>query len=263
VFLRDRSELRVSHSAWSLPAAAGNSQSALRIPQFARHSSLPIGRVAQLYAVTRHAAFTLLELLVVIGIISILLVAIIPAVTSLSKSSGRKGAISNLLGAIEQARAEAIKTGQATYVVFATFTAASQTTLDRYNYKSLAIFEDDPANPGTPKQLTKWQTLPTGVTIRSKAGSSESITNLANTSTMFTFTPESSTTASFYYIKFNANGEVEAPPSPPSNVTLAVFEGYVNGGTEVITSAKDTNGEPAARESITIARLTGRAKRVP
>ena len=64
------------------------------------------------------AAFTLLELLVVVGIISVLLVAVIPAVNSLSKSSGRKGAISNLLGAIEQARAQAIKDGRRTYVVF-------------------------------------------------------------------------------------------------------------------------------------------------
>ena len=212
----------------------------------------------------RSRAFTLLELLVVIGIISILLVAVIPAI-NLTKSSGRKGAISNLLGAIEQARAEAIKTGQATYIVFPTFTIASQTTLDRYNYKSYAIFEDDPTtNPISQKQLTNWKTLPTGVAIRSKAGSSESITNLASTSTMFAFTPEAGTTAAFYYIKFNANGEVELPPVPPSNITLAVFEGFVDPtSAEVVTSTKDATGEPAARESITIARLTGRAERVP
>jgi competence protein ComGC len=50
-------------------------------------------------------AFTLLELLVVI---SLLLVAVIPAVNSLSKSSGRKGAISNLTTVIEQARSLAL-----------------------------------------------------------------------------------------------------------------------------------------------------------
>ncbi len=51
-------------------------------------------------------AFTLIEMLVVIGIISILLVAVIPAVNSLSKSGGRKASISALLGAIEQTRAQ-------------------------------------------------------------------------------------------------------------------------------------------------------------
>ena len=52
----------------------------------------------------RSGAFTLLELLVVVGIVSLLLVAVIPAVTSLSKSSGGKAAVSNLMNALEQAR---------------------------------------------------------------------------------------------------------------------------------------------------------------
>src|SRR5689334_22329245 len=65
----------------------------------------------------RANAFTLLELLVVLGILAILLVAIVPAINSLSKSSGRKAAIGNLLGAVEQARAEALKSGRATYIV--------------------------------------------------------------------------------------------------------------------------------------------------
>ena len=207
-------------------------------------------------------AFTLLELLVVMGIIAILLVALIPAI-GISKSSGRKGAVSNLLGAFEQARAEAIKSRQATYIVFPTFTAGtSQTTLDRYNYKSFAIFEDDPANPAAPKQLTKWQTLPTGIALRS-AGSFP-ISNLTVPTalnppvTSFPFTPDSSATPAYRCIKYNASGEIEAPAS---NVTLVIFEGYINGTTEVATSAKDSNGDPAARESITIARLTGRAER--
>jgi type II secretory pathway pseudopilin PulG len=211
-------------------------------------------------------SFTLLELLVVIGIIAALLVELVPAVNSLSKSSGRKGAISNLLGAIEQARAQAIKSGQATYLVFPTLSAGSQTTLDRYNFKSYAIFEDDPANPTTPKQLTNWKLLPTGVAIRAKPGSPESLTNLPDPSGLapvptFNFTPEASATVVFRCIKFGGDGQLE---SPAVNVTLGVFEGYVNAaaGNEIITSSKDVNGEPAAKESLTIARLTGRAQRM-
>ena len=205
------------------------------------------------------SAFTLVELLVVIGIISILLVAVIPAVTSLSKSSGRKAAVSNLLGAIEQARAQAIKDGQATYVVFPTFNAgATQAILDRYNYKSYALFEDDPANPTTPKQLTAWKTLPTSVSLRSAISSPPWET------AAFIFTPLNATqTQTFPYLKFNASGEVESPPNPappnPPSVSIAIFEGYVNGGTEVITGKKDASGNPLATESISVARLTGRA----
>ena len=89
------------------------------------------------------------------SIIAIALAALVPAVTSLSKSAGRRAARDSLLGGIEQARAEAIKSGQATYIVFPTFTSGTQSTLDRYNYRSYAIFEDNAASPGSVKQLTE------------------------------------------------------------------------------------------------------------
>jgi prepilin-type N-terminal cleavage/methylation domain-containing protein len=212
------------------------------------------------------SAFTLIELLVVMGIISLLLVAVIPVVNSLSKSSGRKAAISNLLGTIEQAHAQAIKDGQATYVVFPTFTGGTQTTLDRYHYKSYAIFEDDPAAPTAPKQLTNWKTLPAGIAIRSSGGGKLSGLTASTALTppfTLTFSPETAAAAVFQCIKFNSSGEVESPPSPPSTVSLTVFEGYVNGTTEVVTSAKDGSGNPSAVESINIARLTGRAVSAP
>jgi prepilin-type N-terminal cleavage/methylation domain-containing protein len=212
----------------------------------------------------RVRAFTLIEMLVVLGMIVILLSAVIPAVTSLSKANGRKAAMANLLGGIEQARAEAINTSQATYVVFPTFGAGTaQSTLDRYSYKSYAIFEDNAANPGSVKQLTGWKSLPTGVALRS-AGTA-ALSNLAPTASptpspptpTFTFTPDTSATPVYQYLKFNVNGEVEAPAA---NVLLGVFEGYVSNGTEVVTSGKDANGNPAAVEYIAVAQFTGRAE---
>src|SRR5213596_3643870 len=177
----------------------------------------------------RVRAFTLIEMLTVLGMIVILLSAVIPAVTSLSKANGRKAAMANLLGGIEQARAEAINTSQASYVVFPTFGAGTaQSTLDRYNYKSYAIFEDNAANPGS-----------------------------VNPAPTFGFTPDTGTTPAFPCLKFNSNGEVEAPAA---NVLLGVFEGYVSNGSEVATSGKDANGNPAAVEYIAVAQFTGRAE---
>jgi prepilin-type N-terminal cleavage/methylation domain-containing protein len=223
-------------------------------------SSFPQGPACCHHAVApRRAGFTLIELLVVMGIIVILLVAVIPVVNSLSKSSGRKAAISNLLGVIEQAHSQAIKDGQATYVVFPTFTSGSQPTLDRYHYKSYAIFEDDPAAPTVPKQLTNWKTLPSGVALRSSGnGNLPSLTASSSLTPPFTptFGPDTTATAAFQCIKFNSSGEVE---SPANNVVLTVFEGYVNGTNEVVTGNKDGSGNPSAVESINIARLTGRA----
>jgi prepilin-type N-terminal cleavage/methylation domain-containing protein len=197
-------------------------------------------------------AFTLIEMLVVIGIIAVLLVAVIPAVNSLSKSGGRKGSVGELLGAIEQARALAVKDGRPTYLVFPTFASGNQATLDRYNYKSFAIFQDDPANPNTPKQITAWKTLPTGISLR--ASSAEAVTNLprmdAIVTTVPSFTIDTTVSPTFYCIKFNADGGMD---NPTTNFTLAIFEGYVNGGAEVLTA------NPIVTETITIAHLTGRA----
>lgn len=206
----------------------------------------------------RPGAFTLLELLVVLGILAILLVAIVPAINSLSKSSGRKGAIGNLLGAIEQARAQAIRTGVATYLVLPGDIGTTDPALtQRYSYRSYAIFEDDPT---APKQLTPWRMLPTGISIRSKIDSgTDRHGGLGSlpTGVSFPFQPTNSS-QTFPYVKFNASGEIE---DPSSDVWLVVFEGSVaSGGAEIITGAKDSFGNPIVSEALKVSRLTGRAE---
>jgi prepilin-type N-terminal cleavage/methylation domain-containing protein len=203
----------------------------------------------------RNRSFTLIELLVVMGVIAVLLVAIVPAVNSLSKSSGRKAAMNNLLGAIEQARTLAIKDGQATYVAFPDQIAGANTaTVDRYSYKSYAIFEDDEANPGSVKQITPWRTLPAGVSLRSG-----NLNNFAKT-TAFAFTPAGAGAAfSFPFLKFNSSGEVD-PSSTPGLTTgpvqIGIFEGFVDssGGDRDTNKSKPT-------ENVSLDRLTGRAER--
>jgi prepilin-type N-terminal cleavage/methylation domain-containing protein len=205
----------------------------------------------------RFRAFTLVEMLVVLGIILLLLVAIVPAVTSLSKANGRKAAIANLLGGIEQARAEAINTSQATYVVFPTFGAGTaQSTLDRYNYKSYAIFEDNAANPGSVKQVTAWKSLPTGVALRAAGAAALSNLPVWTPPTGFTFNPDTSASPVFPCFQFNSNGEVA---TPAANVLLGIFEGYVNSGTEIATT-KDASGNPSAVEYVMVSQFTGRAE---
>src|SRR5207248_6246214 len=97
------------------------------------------------------------------GIIALLLAALIPVV-GLTKSSGRKGAISNLLGVLEQARTLAIKDGRNTYVAFVTSGVPASLAKD-YEYRAYAIFEDDPTG-ATQVQVTNWSKLPTGISFR-------------------------------------------------------------------------------------------------
>jgi prepilin-type N-terminal cleavage/methylation domain-containing protein len=211
--------------------------------------------------------FTLLELLMVLGIIALALAALVPAVTSLSKAGGRRAARDSLLGGIEQARAEAIKSGQATYFVFPTFTSGTQSTLDRYNYRSYAIFEDNAASPGNVKQLTDWKSFPAGVALRKAYtinGVNYGLDYLQDPAALtpaatFNFSPDTSA-APFRCIKFNSNGQVQAPAA---NVFLAVFEGYVSNGSEIATGPKDASGNPYATEYLMVSQFTGRAGPVP
>src|SRR5437763_10782575 len=176
------------------------------------------------------------------GIIIIALAALVPAGTSRSKSGGRRAALNSLIGGIEQARAEAIKSGQATYVVFPTFTSGTQSTLDRYNYRSYAIFEDNAANPGNVKQLTDWKPFPTGVALR--AAGTAALSNLADPTTLappvtLSFAPDAGA-GPFRCFKFNSNGEAQAPVA---NILLGIFEGYVHRASEVATT-KDGSRHP-------------------
>src|SRR2546421_515648 len=92
-------------------------------------------------------AFSLLELMAVIAILILVAAFISPAISSLSKSGGRKAVVGDLLGGIERARTQAIKDGRNTYVVFAAQPVGSasaitdKTILDRYFYHSFAIFQ--------------------------------------------------------------------------------------------------------------------------
>lgn len=210
----------------------------------------------------RERAFTLLEMLVVIGIIAVLAVALLPAVGTMSKSQSRKSAISSLLGGIEQARAEAMRTGQSSYIVFTAFDSGKPATLNAYNYRCFAIFVDDPADATHPKQLTNWKTLPTGVAMRANSTSNTAVTNLPKLNSLpapmpvLTFTPDTNAAVTYYVIKFNPTGEVD---QPTNNIVLGVFEGFVTGTTETFTSGKDKNGNPLASEYLSISQHTGRA----
>jgi prepilin-type N-terminal cleavage/methylation domain-containing protein len=86
----------------------------IRSPEFSFAKARPVAPRAHHAATSRGSGFTLIELMVVIGIISLLMVLVVPAVSNLKGSGDLTNAAYTISGALEQARSHAL--GNNTYV---------------------------------------------------------------------------------------------------------------------------------------------------
>ena len=197
------------------------------------------------------SAFTLIELLVVIGIIAVMLVAIAPAVTSLSKSSGRKSAISNVMNALEQARSLAVTSGSATYVVF-----ADQTTTPDYRCRALIVFQD--GTDFTQTAITAWRFLPTGIAFRPNKGL---VTSPAGGGALkFVCPGMGSTPRALPYVKFDPTGMVSVP-ADGALLFVDIFAGAVDDAGRA-NYTDDVQRQSQKFDAVVLARLTGRPRYV-
>lgn len=106
------------------------------------------------------SAFTLVELMAVIGVIALLAVVGIPAIKGLTGSGGRKQALAQVLGALEVARNTAIVTGTNTAVIFPSTNSGLG---DAYNRRSMAVVAWNPTNTDTNSMVGPWIVLPQGI----------------------------------------------------------------------------------------------------
>jgi prepilin-type N-terminal cleavage/methylation domain-containing protein len=129
----------------------------------------------------RRAAFTLIEMLVVIAIIGILLAIGIPMLKGMNKSNSMTAANRQLLDDINYARQRAIADHTSVYVVFippnivswplppdpALSKAMMNLYGGQYTTYALLSLRSVGEQPGrsTPRYLTAWRTLPSGVYI--------------------------------------------------------------------------------------------------
>lgn len=197
-----------------------------------------------------YGAFTLIELMVVIGIIIIMLAAAWPAVNSLARSGGRKGAISNVINALEHARAVAVSTGRPTYVVF-----ADQSMPENHRCKAFIVFHED-AN-FTPRAVTKWYVLPTGISFRPGSGLFAAQSGAPKIKFACPGTVASNP-VELPFIKYDSSGMVSLPSG---GLWIDIFTGSVDGsGQQSFTDKQQqTSGK---YDAVVVARFTGRARYV-
>jgi Tfp pilus assembly protein FimT len=193
------------------------------------------------------AAFTLVELLAVVGIMGLLAAVAVPALKGLTGSGGRKQALSQLMGALEIARNTAISSGTNAAVIFPDSTFASG---DAYKYRSMAVVAWNTTNTNVQAAMVgSWIVLPQGIALLPN-----SISALPQATNVSVRILTSSNTGNFRAICFQSDGGLdEGQSSFPTN-GIAFFEGTVTGTTTNPTS-KMTNFE-----TVRLTRYTGRAR---
>jgi prepilin-type N-terminal cleavage/methylation domain-containing protein len=190
-------------------------------------------------------AFTLVELLAVVGIMGLLAAVAVPALKGLTGSGGRKQALNQVISALEIARNTAISTGTNAAVIFpdSTFTSG-----DAYKYRSMAVVAWNPTNTNAPATMVgSWIVLPQGIALFPR---SISALPLGTNITIRILT--NSTTANYPAIRFQPDGGLDESQTPLPTNGIAFFEGTVTNTTTNSTS-KMTNFE-----TVRVTRYTGR-----
>jgi len=189
-------------------------------------------------------AFTIVELLSVVGIIAVLLALIVPTVAGL-KGSGRKGGINLVIGTLEQARTAAVESGRTTHVVFVKNESDSD---------MLAIFREPVGKDGLPSddtkydQLTPWRKLPQGFVFKGEDGD-ENIFHSSNGEFHVDNLPVQATRIAFSELavmSFNANGSVLSPQGSANHNKILI--------------AEDSRNQQPVRDVISVSQYTGRCQ---
>ena len=95
---------------------------------------------------SRHRGFTLIELMVTVGLVGILLAAVIPNMRTFLRNNQLSGGVNDMLHSIQMARTEAIKRQNGNIIVCGSAAtpsmAATALTCDYATFKGWFVFQD-------------------------------------------------------------------------------------------------------------------------
>ena len=222
-----------------------NSKSKIQNPRVSSLIPSSLNPLTPRYCV---AAFTLVELLAVVGIMGLLAAVAVPALKGLTGSGGRKQALSQVMGALEIARNTAISTGTNAAVIFPDSSFGSG---DAYKYRSMAVVAWNATNSATAATMVgSWIVLPQGV-----AFFPNSISALPQTSNISVRILTTSASGTFRGISFQSDGALDEGLFPVTQPlpSITFFEGTVDD-----TTAKK-NSKTTMFETVNLTRYTGRA----
>jgi prepilin-type N-terminal cleavage/methylation domain-containing protein len=197
------------------------------------------------------SAFTLVELMAVVGIMGLLAAVAVPALKGLTGSGGRKMALNQVLSALEIARNNAISSGTNSAVIFPD---SSFSEGEAYKYRSMAVINWNATNTNAPPVMSgSWITLPQGI-----AFVPNSIANLPtlNTNVSVRILATNKPVSSAKGIVFQSDGALAEAFYNTSITTKGVsyFEGKVSNTTTTPTLTSTNKVE-----TVRITRYTGRA----
>lgn len=170
---------------------------------------------------SKRSAFTLVELLVVIGIMATLLVLVVPSFTGLGRGQSMRSAVAQLRSTLSLARQWSITRNENTYVIFPStgnYNPARNVTLALRSY---AVWAEKSG------YISEWRYLPPGVIFDSTEMATNNLFN-GTTDRVFpvSFPSNGSPVSTRYCIAFTPNGRL----NQTGGRTLQVYlrEGWVN-----------------------------------
>lgn len=266
-------------SGLPVPASSGGEE--VRRPERFAHPGKPnsepeaprTGR-PEVCPTARLRAFTLLELLIVIGIIGVLAATSVPAIRSLTQSQSVAAAHRQVLDELDLARHLALSGRRTVYMVFVPPTMRSHfdqvrqyetepqrtrdmrrlTNLVNGQFTAYALFTKrtvgDQPGRGTPRYLSEWKQLPDGMLfvtnkfedLKDKwlARADKVLdTNRPLPYALFPFPGADSAPARLPYIAFNADGQItyeEARPPVLAGEAISLTRGSILHNKEIKSS---------------------------